>query len=57
MAIYVISYTYRSAPVGDVDYYYFRFTAMFGCGVLAYILREKITLTTPYFFILMAESD
>ncbi|MCK5360281.1 MAG: acyltransferase [Gammaproteobacteria bacterium] len=54
MSIFVFGYTLRAEPVNfGFKYDYFRFVAMFGSGVLFYIYRDKIYLSSKCFIIIV----
>ena len=54
MILYVTRYSLRADPIDlGIDYDYFRFSAMFGSGVLLYMLKEYIYLSGKIFFLLV----
>ncbi len=50
--LYLIDYAYNFMGYGlGHDRYYLRFLSMFGIGVMLFLLRNKVVLTTTYFVI------
>ncbi len=55
MGLFVARYTMRADPISfGFKYDYFRFIAMFGSGVLLFMYRDRVILSTKYFFVIIA---
>jgi peptidoglycan/LPS O-acetylase OafA/YrhL len=55
MGFFIARYTLRADPISfGFKYDYFRFIAMFGSGVLLFMFRDRINLSTKYFFAIIA---
>jgi peptidoglycan/LPS O-acetylase OafA/YrhL len=54
MGFFVAGYTVRGEPVNfGFSYDYFRLIAMFGSGVLLFMLRDSVYLSTKYFVLII----
>ena len=54
MGFFIARYSLRADPIDfGFNYDYFRFIAMFGSGVLLYMYRNRILLSTNYFIFIL----
>ena len=55
MMMFVVGYSSRSEPIDfGFKYDYFRFVAMFGSGVVLFMIRDKLYLSTKYSLVILA---